>query len=266
MSHTTEDRINSPRQPRILIYDIETSPLLSWNWGIYEQNAIRVKQDWYMLSFAYKWYGEEETHFVGLPDFKTFNYNKRNDKKLVGALADLMNEADVTVAHNGDAFDMKKLNARLIQHGYQPPKESKAVDTLKIARSKFKFTSNKLDDLGEYLNVGRKVKHEGIGLWFSCMEGDLDAWQRMKEYNLQDVDLLEKVYVKLRPWAKTAPNLAMISNRTDICPVCGADEGFFKNGYRYKNQNKYRAWRCKAKGCNVFGRQLVKREKEEMVR
>jgi hypothetical protein len=44
-----------------------------------------------------------------------------------------MDEADIICAHNGDAFDIKKINSRLITNGFKPPSPFKTIDTLKAA-------------------------------------------------------------------------------------------------------------------------------------
>jgi len=52
------------------------------------------------------------------------------------------------------------------------------------------------------IKVGAKVKHSGFELWIKCMAGDAKAWKEMKEYQIQDVNLLIDLYEKLRPWIK----------------------------------------------------------------
>jgi len=246
---------------RILIFDIENTPLISYNWGIWEQNAIEVKEDWYILCFAYKWLGEKKTHIVALPDFKGYEKDKKNDYHVVKALWDLFDQADILVAHNGDAFDIKKANARFIQHRLDPPSDYRSVDTLKIARQKFKFNSNKLDDLGRYFNIGRKLAHTGKHLWFGCMEGDPKSWDLMKRYNVQDVILLEKVYYKLRGWATNHPNLNLILGKIRVCPKCGGNEDFItKKGHRFNKNTIVQMYWCKGCGSRIHG-ETIKQEK-----
>ena len=48
--------------------------------------------------------------------------------------------------------------------------------------------------------VGAKVKHSGFELWIDCMDGDKKAWAEMKRYQIQDVQLLDKLYEVLIPW------------------------------------------------------------------
>lgn len=180
------------REPRTLFFDIETTPFVSYTWGLWETDVVKIMENSYILCVAYKWEGGK----------MQFLKSNGNDKKLCTQLHKIFSQADVIVAHNGDRFDIKKTNARLIFHGLTPPKTYKTIDTLKVAKRHFAFPRNKLDSLGEFFGLGRKVKHEGIDLWDKCMKNDQDAWRRMERYNKQDVVLLEKVYNKMKPWMK----------------------------------------------------------------
>lgn len=232
---------------KILIYDIESSPNLGYSWGKYEQNVLGFVRETYMLCYAYKWYGEQETHVVALPDFPSYKKSKTDDKALVKSLWDLFNLADVIIAHNGDKFDIKYTNGRFLVHGLTPPTTYKTIDTLKVARNRFKLNSNSLNDLGALLKLGKKVETGGFDLWLGCMAGEKEAWEKMKEYNKQDVDLLELVYEKLRPWVKNHPNLVFNSDRP-ACPYC-QNETMWKLGTEAFGTRQ--RWRCKQCGGNV---------------
>lgn len=205
---------------KILLFDIETSPTLGYTWGIWEQNVIETKENWYVLSFAAKWYGKKEITVRGLNDYKGYKKAMSDDRALLEDLHDMMADADVLVAHNGDAFDIKKVNARFAIHRMKPPEPYKSIDTLKIARRHFKFDSNKLDAVGQVLGVGRKMPHTGKHLWLGCMAGDKAAWKKMKAYNKQDVVLLEKVFQQLLPWATSITNFAYLTREVGCCPRC----------------------------------------------
>lgn len=230
--------------PRILLFDIETAPNLSWVWGQYEQNVLAHEQESYMLSFAYKWLGDKTTTVRSLPDYRKYKPGDVNDKDLVQDLWNLIDQADIVIGHNVDAFDVKKANTRFIYHGMEPPQFYRTVDTLKIARKQFKFNSNKLDDLGKFLGVGRKVKHTGISLWFGCMSGDASSWDLMKRYNKQDVELLERVYLKLRTWAPRHPNLNVFFGRTEGCSKCSGTN-VTKRGFAYTDVSRAQRYQCK---------------------
>lgn len=233
-----------PKDARVVLFDIETSLATGHFFGgIWETNITEVIEQSYMLSFAYKVLGEKETHIFALPDFKGYSKDKTNDEKLVQKLSDILETADLVVGHNIVRFDIATMNARLVAHSLSPPAPFKTLDTLKVARNKFKFPSNKLDDLGDYLGVGRKRPHTGKHLWMACMKGDKDAWEEMRKYNIQDVVLLERVYKKLSPWATNHPNVNINTRKMDACPHCGSTM-LEKRGYRYTRTAECQRYQC----------------------
>src|SRR6266487_3519317 len=228
--------------PRILLFDIETAPCLGWVWEKWETNVIEFKTQWYILSFAYKWLGEKKIHTHALPDYPAYEKDREDDAGLTRELWRVLDSSDVAIAHNGDRFDTRKANSRFIAHGLVPPRPRKNVDTLKIARRHFNFTSNRLDDLGQYLGVGRKLAHTGKHLWLGCMRGDPAAWRMMVRYNKTDVALLERVYLKLRPWATGHPNLDNFT-RANVCPTCQSQK-LVHRGFNLTKTGKRQRFQC----------------------
>lgn len=100
-------------------------------------------------------------------------------------------------------------NSRFAYHGLGMPSPYKAVDTCKIAKKYFRFPANSLKELGIYLGCDVPKLDTDFNLWIDCMKGVQGAWDYMVEYNKFDVKLLEQVYMKLRPYDKSAPNLAL---------------------------------------------------------
>jgi hypothetical protein len=198
-----------------------------------------------MLSFSVKWLGDKKTEVFGLPDFTGYSKDKMNDYKLVKKLWEYLDEADVVIAHNGDAFDLKKSNARFIYHRIDPPTPYKTIDTLKVARKYFKFNSNKLDDLAQHLGIGRKAETGGFKTWLGCIQGDLKVWATMKKYNKQDVVLLEKVYMRLRQWMTNHPNMNIINATTNHCPICGSDK-MHKRGFSITKNGGKQRFQCQS--------------------
>lgn len=227
---------------KILFLDIETAPSLGWAWAKYETNIIDYQRDWYMLSFGYKWSTDKKVTVRGLIDYPLrFNADIEDDSALVEELWQLLDAADIIVAHNGDGFDLVKINTRFLVHGLKPPTPYKTVDTLKIARKVFAFDSNKLDDLGHYLNIGRKLPHTGFHLWKGCMSGDRKSWALMLKYNGHDVELLERLYYKIRQWAPTHPNVNQGS--TGKCPRCGSIK-VQRRGFTFTALRKKQRFQC----------------------
>lgn len=229
---------------KILLFDIETAPNVAYVWGRWEQNVIEFEREWYMLCFSAKWLGEKKIISYSLPDFSTYKKDPYDDTELVGELWELLNQAEVVCSHNGDKFDIKKTNTRLIEDGFSAPKPYQTIDTLKIARKHFGFSSNKLDDLAQRLKLGKKVETGGFRLWKGCMSGDMKSWHKMVHYNQKDVALLEKVYLKLRPWMKGHPNYNVYNDTLARCPQCGSKD-LQKQGWKYSQIGKRQQFRCK---------------------
>lgn len=229
----TKEKIHDAVKPTIYLFDIESSPIKGYTWGLYEQNVIKVLEDWYMLAFSVKELDGKQLTRI-LPDYPNYRRDKGNDKELVKEMWQYFDKADILIAHNGDSFDIKKCYDRFSYWGLPPPSPFKKIDTLKVARKHFKFTSNKLNDLGEHLGLGKKVRTGGFDLWEDCMDGDMKAWRLMRKYNAADVILLERLYKKLRPYIDNHP-LTKMKHRDSLpaCDNCGAR----------KLQSRGTAWR-----------------------
>lgn len=238
------------RSPRIALFDIETSPILAHVWQMYETNVIAVERPSIMLSWAAKWLGENRVTTRTLNDYPGYKKNRFDDKPLVTELHQFMGDADIIVAHNGDQFDVKKSNTRFAIHDLPPPAPYKTFDTLKAARRTFKFDSNKLNTLGQTLGLGRKIPNTGIDLWLSCLAGDGKAWRQMAAYNRQDVILLERLYLKLRPWAPNHPDLNSYSEKT-ACPTCQSTN-VQRRGYFVAQRARYQKLQCQNVECGKW--------------
>jgi len=209
--------------PKVLVFDIETSPLEAyvfqkevWRANIY---ADRVISEWFMLSWSAKWLYDTKV----LSDRLTGKEARsENDKRIVTSLWKLLDDADIVIAHNGDKFDVPNVNTRFIINDLPPTSPYQQIDTKKIAAKQFGFTHNSLNGLGEFFKLGSK-KDTDFDLWKACKAGDEKALAYMSEYNDQDVILLEEVYLKLRPWIKSHPNLAMFLEADEpVCSACGS--------------------------------------------
>ena len=217
---------------KVLLLDIESAPNLAYCWDVYEQNVLSIEKERKLLCVTYKWLGKRE--------MITLSLNRTSEKKMLRSIHDVMDTADIIIGHNSDRFDFRMLNAFFIHVGLKPTHPYKTVDTLKIARQKFRFNSNKLGDIAEYLNIGHKVETGGFKLWLGCINNDPAAWKRMILYNRRDVSLLEKVYLKIRPWFINHPSIFVSPGK---CPACGSKDLIFK-GWSYGSITKRRRMLC----------------------
>jgi len=231
---------------KILIIDIETAPAEVYTFGLRKQNIgiNQIKHHPYILCWAAKWLGNKNVMSGSLVDYpKYYAKDCRNDETLVKILWLLLDEADIVVGQNGDAFDIKWINELFLKHHKELPSPYRTVDTLKVSRQTFFSISHKLDYRTSKHGLGRKKEHEGFGLWVKCMDGDLDAWKRLIAYCKQDVKLLEDYYMLLRPYMKTHPNLNIYNETNMGCTACGSMT-LKKNGYRVTATGKYQHYRC----------------------
>lgn len=247
-------------KPKILVIDIETAPVEAYVWGLWDQNVGLdfIKVEWTILSFAAKWLGKKKVIYSD-----TGGRGKRkvrDDKPLMKKLWDLLDEADIVIAQNGKRFDVKKMNARLIEHGYGPPSPYRVIDTLLVARKYFAFTSQKLAWTSKHLTDEPKEEHKefpGFELWIECLADNPKAWRVMKRYNIRDIHSTEKVYIKMRPWIEQHPNLGVYDESSrPICPKCGSTH-MVKSKHRHsvKQQGMYIQYVCK--DCGGYARGKV---------
>ena len=228
---------------KILIFDIETSPIIGYLWSKW-QNGINdddIIQDWSILCFSAKWLFEDEiiSHKLTKKELK-----KLDDSRIVKELWKLLDKSDIVIGHNGKRFDIKKANAKFIKYRLNLPSSYTVIDTLLHARNKFAITSNKLDYLGEYLGVGRKIETPK-GMWKKVMQGDYNMLEKMGEYCDGDVKLLEDVYLEMRPYIQPHPNIGLyIEEDVQACTCCGSTNLKDTNKSYVTTVNSYQLLRC----------------------
>lgn len=240
-------------EPRIILYDIETTHNLvavfrlfgEDNRYINHENMVRER---YIVSVAWKVLGEKTVHAVSvLDDPKRYKANPHDDRHVCDVLHDVLSSADIIVAHNGDAYDIKFTEARMLYHGLSPLPPILKIDTKKIAKDRFLFNSNRLDYLGMFLKVGRKLETEK-GLWLKVLAARSDAPQairKMVRYNKGDILLLERIFYKLRPYMPNLLNRELIGQEggKGLCPRCGSIKVQSRGIHRSITQ-AYRRFAC----------------------
>jgi len=249
---SSEDENTSTNQASILLFDIETSPIVARVWSLW-QNGIDIKdivRDWCVLCFSAKWLFSNDVISFRLTEEEL---ETRDDKRIVTELWNLLDKADIVIAHNAERFDVRKSNARFLKYELNLPSPYQILDTLKHARKKFNLTSNKLDYIADFLGVEGKMVTPS-GMWREVEEGNYDMLITMDEYCAQDVISLEQVYLKLRPYIQPHPNIGLhIVEDVNSCPTCGSENLDWNLESVYTtNSNQYHAFRCNE--CKSLGR------------
>lgn len=245
---------------RILAWDTELTPILAYTWSLWP-NSIPINhivEPQRVMCFGARWVDQKKVIF------RSEHHDGRED--MLKTIHELLDEADAVISWNGIGFDSKHIRREFKSAGMLPPSPWKEIDLLKTARSQFKFESNKLDYVAQYLGVGEKVKHQGMELWKGCMgvpqfdpmnatwdqilQAREDAmaqrekhWRVMKRYQLQDVDLLVDLYDELKPWIPTHPNVALYNDIPDGCKHCSSRR-LQRRGYSLTGSRRYRRYQC----------------------
>ena len=203
-----------------LFYDIETSPNLgffwsaSWKANIPHDNIVKERA---VICISYKWEGQDVVN--------TVRWDNGCDKKLLKDFMEIANKADEIVAHNGDNFDEKWIRTRCLIHGILCAAKLNSFDTLKKARTHFRFNSNRLDYLGKLLFDHGK---ESVGWddWVAIvMRNDEEAMTRMVTYCERDVRLLEDVFHALQPYVNSNTHAGVATGHGRYsCPACGCEK------------------------------------------
>lgn len=210
------DRL-APKPPRILIYDIETSPHLCYTYDLYGANITgdKIVQPSRLLCWAGKWVGTKSVMF--------YSEHHHSRAEMVQALWRALNEADIVIGYNHKGFDNKHAMREFITQGLGPPAPWQDIDLLKENRRLFKFASNRLGYVTQALGVETKLQTVGQGLWHKVLQGDAKAWALFKKYNVQDVRATEALAATLWPFLRT-PHQGLWSGNPRSCPTCGGTD------------------------------------------
>ena len=210
--------IKTINQGKILIYDLETSPNIGYFWRAgFKQNIgfNQILKERAIICVSYKWLGEDTVYNI------TWDKNQ-DDKFLLEQFVEVLNEADLIVAHNGDNFDLKWLKTRALFHRIPTLPRYKQFDTLKIAKSKLYLNSNRLDYISKFLGFEGKIQTTP-DLWDKVvMKNDREALKDMIEYCDEDVRQLEKVYNEFKYLDNPSFHAGVLNNEIkQTSPITG---------------------------------------------
>lgn len=226
--------------PKILGVDVETAPAIAYVWRLHDENISleQLIQPSRIICWGAKWLGESKVHYAD---------ERGGKKRMFQGIHALLSEADAVVTYNGACFDIPKLDGSFLEYGLPPTPPLTSIDLYQTIK-RLGYQSGKLAFIGPFLKIGEKVKHEGFSLWRLCMEGDKKAWGRMRRYNIQDVNLLDGLYNKVKPFIRNHPYLAASTGK---CPACQSSHAESR-GYRRTKTLKIQRLRCLNPKCGLW--------------
>lgn len=236
-------------KPKIVLFDLEVlrdnSAITADKWfGMSNWPGRTLKGDINSICcFGYKYLNGEPAESINAWDFPGWEFSVNDDGEVVAAAYAILKEADAVITHNGKSFDMKLLNTRLQKHGFPPLPPIPHIDTKVLAKRNLSMFSNSLNELAKFFNLELKMG-TGSELWDRVMNREQAAMDHMAAYCAQDVEVLEQVFLKLRPFSKNVPNYNLFSEGLDIvCPNCGGRH-YHKNGTRLTKTTVYQRYLC----------------------
>lgn len=235
---------------KILFLDLETSPNLAHVWGLWNQNVAitQLVSSTEVLCFGARWNDSKKVIFKSV--------HHHGKEAMLDEMHKLLDEADVVIGWNSISFDTKHMNREFLENGYLPPAPFKDLDLMRVVKGNFRLPSNKLDYVSQLLGVGAKVQHSGFQLWLDCMAGKPAAWKEMKEYQIQDVNLLVDLYEILKPWIKNGPHSALHDGIEDGCRNCSSTH-LTRRGTTKTNTATYQRYQCQDCGTWQRGARLT---------
>ena len=249
-------------KPKILFWDLESSLMEGYFFGIWQQNIplTRVKKQSHLLTASWA-FNDEAVQGVRLTPEQV---KVSDDLDVVVKMVQVINDADLIVTFNGKKFDVKLLNTRALFWGLPPIKPVKHIDLMEQSKRLFKFPSNSMQNISMYLGEDGKIATSGTRLWERCAEWEnyqtcSNALEEMLTYNGQDIEVTRDLYYCFQGWMKNVPNLGTITNEvsgnhTVRCSHCGSDNVSHRNDKTYTAVSAFDLYRCGEENCRGVSR------------
>lgn len=240
-------------QPKIILFDIETIPDMDQAMKVWCQLSSFPGKTMKatitsLICVGWKELGSKRTHCINAWDYPaSWDKDINDDKEVCKAIYEVLKDADAVVTHNGKRFDWKHLQTRFLINGLPPLHNIVHIDTCTVARSNLLSFNNKLGYLSEWMDGDTKLENGGWELWVKVSKRIKYAQKLMTKYCKQDVVVLEKVFLKLRPFIKNIPNRNHFNtnkNFDKVCPTCGSAD-LIGWGFAYTKTSSYQRYRCK---------------------
>lgn len=222
------------KKPKVLLWDIESSDFAA-DYG-------------FIFCIAWKWLDQKDVNLVRIRDTKEYRKDVTDDRGVVEAFRGVLSQADYQVTWYGERFDFPYLNTRALCNDQKPLPLVPHADGWRTARKKMKFQSNRLAGISRAIPVApgdTRVLKTNLSPkdWVRAKAGYADALLQVEKHCVADVNVLEKVYLALRPFSVNPPNLSLAGSPVkEGCPACGGvkthNRGFTvtANGRRQRRQ------------------------------
>jgi len=234
------------KKPKILFYDIETTPLKAWVWRLGKQvvnhhQLVDTYNSYKIICISYCWNNNSRAKCLAWG-------NNQNSSKIIKEFDEIIKQADITIGKNSDNFDIKHINFQRMINGHpgMPEWIMYTDDVEKQMRRHFILPSYSLDYISKL--IGRSGKHPiSLSDWIKIVENnDKKSLKKMIKYNLKDVEDTRAVWNKILP--HITPRFNMATFYDDLrCKSCGSKK-IHRNGTRVRGKTRYQSFYCNVHG------------------
>jgi uncharacterized protein YprB with RNaseH-like and TPR domain len=173
----------------------------------------------FLLCAAFGVVGEKKIRLISLRQFLKGDENPLlHERELVKAVAEEYAKADVLVGHYSTGFDRPFLAAKMLEYGLPPLPNIPHIDTYYLSK-KLAISRKSLQNVAYYSGIKQTKSAVEGRLWKAAQAGNIKALKAIEHHNVVDVQVLNEVYLKLRPLMLTHPRV----NGFGPCRACGQD-------------------------------------------
>jgi len=237
------------KKPRVLFYDIETTPLKAYIWRLGQQIVRHGQLDkkcnmYKIICITYCWNDGKKA--------KALVWDGKDSGPIVKEFDKIIKQADLTIGKNSDRFDVKHINTqRMLSQDYGMPEWAQNTDDLeKQIRRHFALPSYSLDYLSELLGLGGKNKME-FSDWVDILEPRTKATynkalKKMVTYGKKDVEDTRDIWYQLEK--HFTPRFNMSTFLKDFCCTTCGSKNIHRNGTKVAGKGLKQRWFCNDHG------------------
>jgi DNA polymerase III epsilon subunit-like protein len=155
-----------------------------------------------LLCWGIKEYGKDEIYQGAIT--KKDLADSYLDRRLVAECVDVLGRFDTVITYYGTGFDIKWLRAKTLHFNLEfPPYGSiRHIDLYYMVKNRLKLGRSSLDNACEYLGISGKTRINWDNWLFAMTQAKPSAVADITEHNKQDLIITEKLYDRLKPYAK----------------------------------------------------------------
>lgn len=211
-------------KPKVLFYDIETTPLKAWIWRCGKQvvrhgQLVNENSQYDIICIGYEFLHGNKKGVLA------WDYEKQCSKKMIKEFTKLCDEADIIIGKNNKRFDDKHVNTLRMIHGLDGrPDLLKKVDDLETqVRRHFYLPSYGLDYISNLAGLGGKDSM-CMQDWIDIVEKNKNgkkSFKKMIKYCAKDVHDTKLIWKYCEKHIEPKLNVSAL-NHNHSCKVCGS--------------------------------------------